>query len=189
MAVMSDYRLSFARSPSPHYRAAVRLASTIPGYQLEERGDQPQHTVPVSESTLPLVEALLRLVSGWQSTRISSDGITLYREELWALAEMLRCYRRRQRSGLQDLHCLGLPEGPRTRVPCRLIDRSLGWEPAPEYADPELCTRLIHADAVDTTAELCPAFDAGRVVQALTGRLAVELLLDDVAIDLEEHRR
>ena len=70
-----------------------------------------------------------------------------------------------------------------------MIERSLGWERVPEYADPELCSQLVRAHAVETCAELCPAFDAARVVDALTGRANVELLLDDLPIDFGEPAR
>lgn len=180
---MSEWQLSFRRSPSPRYRTAVRLAAAIPGYRLDDEDEQPLHVVPIDHATLPSIEELLRLVSGWQSTRIEADGIILYAHELWPLVEMLQCYRHRERSTLGDLHCQGFPEGP-AGVSCRLIDRAVSYQPLPP-GDEVLWTRLLHAHAVETTAYLCPAFNEQRLLQTLVGRLSVERLLADIEVDLE----
>lgn len=180
---MTEWKLSFRRSPSPRYRTAVRLAAAIPGYHLDDEDAQPVHVVPIDHATLPSIEELLRLISGWQGTRVEADGIILYARELWPLIEMLQCYRHRERSTLGDLHCQGFPEGP-AGVSCRLIDSVLSYQPWPTD-DHEIWIRLLHAHAVETTAYLCPAFDEARVLRTLTERLSVERLLDDVEIDLD----
>ena len=79
---------------------------------------------------------------------------------------MLTCYRRRERSRLGALYCWGLPERDRGRLPCRLIDAALPWTPPEEYADPGLLPSLLEAQANETFAALCPAYDAESVERA-----------------------
>ena len=66
--------LSFERSPSPHYGAAVRLARSLPGYEYRGEGRHERHSVPIGLSALPLAERLLALVQGWRSTVVTRWG-------------------------------------------------------------------------------------------------------------------
>ena len=184
--------LSFERSPSPHYGAAVRLARSLPGYEYRGEGRHERHSVPIGLSALPLAERLLALVQGWRSTVVTTDGAVLDALEIASLLLMLRCYRRRARSGLGALYCWGLPERARGRVPCRLVDAALPWMLPEEYERPTLLPRLLHAHARTTFAALCPAFSLGATWSQADGpadeeaRQTVERLLGDLELDLDD---
>jgi hypothetical protein len=120
--VAFDCTLTFERSSSPYYREAVRLARTVPGYRRSGDEGRERHSVPLSVAALPLAERLLRLVTGWRGSLVEVQGIALYGAETFRLLQMLRCYRRRERSRLGTLYCWGLPERARGRLPCRLVN-------------------------------------------------------------------
>ncbi len=77
----------------------------------------------------------------------------------------MSCYRERELSGLEELHCRGLP-GLGGGLPCRLVDRSLPWVVPAEYEDGAMLTRLLLAHAQQTMVEVCPAYDHEAVVRA-----------------------
>lgn len=183
--------LTFERSASPYYGEAVRLARAIPGYcQVEVEGDV-RHTVPLTVATAPLLERLLRLVLGWRGAVVHAGGLALYGGEMLRLLGMLTCYRGYERSRLGVLHCWGLPERGRGRVPCRLIDAALPWEPPDDFADAQLRPELVQALATDTFAVLCPVYDCAPIENAIAAwmgaaahRSSFERLLDDLDVDL-----
>jgi hypothetical protein len=182
--------LTFERSSSPYYREAVRLARTVPGYRRSGDEERERHSVPLA--ALPLAERLLRLVTGWRGSLVQVQGIALYGLETFRLLQMLGCYRRRERSRLGTLYCWGLPERGRGRLPCRLVGAVLPWTPPEEYGDPGLLPSLLEAQASETFAALCPAYDAASVEQVAlswlggdqAARSAVERLLGDLDLDL-----
>lgn len=186
-----DCTLIFERSSSPYYREALRLARAIPGYREPE---PERHVVPLTVATLPTAERLLRLVAGWRGAVVEVDGIALYGAETFRLLHMLGCYRRRERSHLGVLYCWGLPDRARGRVPCRLVDATLPWTPSDEYADPALLRSLVRAQARETFAALCPAYQAEPVETAAvswvggdpSARSSFERLLGDIDIDLRD---
>jgi hypothetical protein len=187
-----DCMLTFERSNSPYYREAVRLARTVPGYRRSGDEGRERHSVPLSVAALPAAERLLRLVTGWRGSLVQVQGIALYGAETFRLLQMLRCYRRRERSRLGTLYCWGLPERARGRLPCRLVGAALPWTPPAEYGDPGLLPGLLEAQASETFAALCPAYDAESVEQVAlswlggdqASRSAVERLLGDLDVDL-----
>ncbi len=188
-----DCTLTFERSSSPYYREAVRLARATPGYRRVDDGERERHVVPLTVAALPVAERLLRLVSGWRGSVVHADGVALYGGEAYWLLHMLGCYRRRERSRLGVLYCWGLPERDRGRLPCRLIDASLPWTTPPaDYADRQLLPSLLQAQAGETFAALCPAYDRESVEQAASSwagydpasRSALERLLGDVDVNL-----
>jgi hypothetical protein len=187
-----DCTLTFERSSSPYYREAVRLARTVPGYRRSGADEPERHRVPFSVAALPVMERLLRLVAGWRGSVVQVQGIALYGAETSRLLHMLGCYRRRERSRLRMLYCWGLPERGRGRLPCRLVEAALPWTPPEEYADPGLLPSLLEAQASETFAALCPAYDAAAVEEVARtwvggdpeSRSALERLLGDLAVDL-----
>jgi hypothetical protein len=188
-----DCTLSFERSTSPYYREAVRLARAIPGYRHSAAEEPERHSVPITVAALPVAERLLRLVAGWRGAVVHAQGIALYGTETFWLLHMLSCYRRRERSRLGALYCWGLPERELGRLPCRLVDAALPWATPPDdYADPRLLPNLLEAQASETFAALCPAYDGESIEQAArtwlggdpAARSALERLLGDVDVDL-----
>jgi hypothetical protein len=187
-----DCTLIFERSSSPYYREAVRLARTVPGYRRSCDDEPERHRVPFSVAALPVMERLLRLVSGWRGSVVQVQGIALYGAETFRLLHMLGCYRRRERSRLGMLYCWGLPERGRGRLPCRLVEAALPWTPPDDYAEPRLLPSLLEAQASETFAALCPAYDAESIEQAArtwlgdpaSSRSALERLLGDLDVDL-----
>jgi hypothetical protein len=163
---MTEYALRFRYSSSPGYEEAVRIARTMPGCVVDETGRRATHTVPVQPESLTAVSQLLGIVRGWRSTELLADGVPLSVARLWALERVVSCYRDRELSGLEELHCRGFP-GPRGgTMPCRLIERSLPWVVPAEYRDVALLPRLLLAHAQQTMVQVCPAYDHAAVVRA-----------------------
>jgi hypothetical protein len=164
---MKDYTLRFGYSPSASYGEAVRLASALPGYVVEESGRHARHTVPIDTESLPGLGPLLNIVRGWRSTELLASDVPQGAARLWALERVIACYQARELSGLEELHCRGFPGLGGRGVPCRLVDRSLPWAPGDEYRDQALLPRLLLAHARQAMAEVCPAYDQEAVMRAL----------------------
>ncbi len=164
------YSLSFGFSSSPNYRRAVSLAQALPGYEAEGDGRGVRHLVPLSGEHLDQLAELLGLVIGWRGTALRADGVVLGGARQWALRQVLVCHRDRELSGLEELHCRGLPVA-RGRLPCRLLECSLPWELTDEYADPALLPRLLVAHARETMVDACPAYDPEAVTRAALQQL------------------
>jgi transitional endoplasmic reticulum ATPase len=106
-------KISFRRSPSPHYSRAVTLAQSIPGYRT--RGDPGDilHTITWSapladEAAWEKLERLLAMISGWRWVELTLDGRPL---KIWSFAmELTRikaCHARKVQAGTGDLYCSG----------------------------------------------------------------------------------
>lgn len=186
-----EITLTFERSPSLYFGEALRLARAIPGYSCSAADGRERHMVPITIEAMPVAERLLRLVAGWRGSVVEADGVALYGYETLRLLAMLACFRRHERSRLGETYCWGLPDRPRGRVPCRLVEATLPWSPPDDYSDPELLPGLIRALAADTFAALCPAYDAASVQLAAAvwaggdagPRPTFERLLGDIEFD------
>jgi hypothetical protein len=120
------------------------------------------------------VSELVDLSRGWKSTRLLVDGVQAGPEALYRLLSVLACMRERELSGLDELHCWGLPERHRGRVPCRLIERALPWHLTDHYADPQLLPRLVGALSRRQMTGLCPAFEFDEVQRSALKALAAQ---------------
>lgn len=158
------YSLVFGFSTSRDYARAVRLAAALPDYANEGVGREVRHSVPVDGSAASLLEELLVLVGAWRSSVLLADGVAIGRPS--SLRGVLTCQRTRERSGLGELHCWGLPAVDRGRVPCRLLERALPWMLSGEYANSKLLPRLLTAHARQLLLDACPAYDERAVVRA-----------------------
>ena len=164
------YSLSFGFSSSPNYRRALSLAQALPGYEAEGDGRGVRHLVPLSGEHLDQLAELLGLVIGWRGTALTADGVVLGCARWWALRQVLVCHRDRELSGLEELHCRGLPAA-RGRVPCRLLEYRLPWELTDEYADPAFLPRLRLAHAREAMVDACPAYDPEAATRAALQQL------------------
>jgi hypothetical protein len=186
---MASYRLMFGYSSSPSYAEAVQLASVLSGYTGEGAGRAARHSVPISLRSLAVEERLLDLVRSWRNAALLVDGETLDRGALWAMFRLLRCYRARELSGLQELHCLGYPGYSVRSLPCRLMNGSLPWVLGSEYRDPALLPRLLVAHARRTLVEACPAYDHWALSRAVSAEVARGPVPDGKATAHEEEQR
>jgi hypothetical protein len=169
--VVTAYSLRFGYSSSPSYGEAVRIASSVSGYVVEEVGRRARHTIPVVPESLAEVGRLLSIVHGWRNLELLADEVSLGRARLWALLRVLSCYQARAVSGLAELHCRGLPGNGGRGVPCRLVASSLPWAVSAEYRDPVLLPRLLLAHARQAMVEVCPVYDHDLVSRAAKGAL------------------
>jgi len=176
---MTEYRLRFGYSSSPAYAEAVRSASAVSGYVVEESGRRTRHTVPVGPESLAAVGRLLSIVRGWRNVELLADDVSLGRARLWALLRVLACYHARQVSGLDELHCRGFPGSGGRGVPCRLVESSLPWVISAEYRDAVLLPRLLLAHARQAMVEVCPVYDHDAVSRAAVRALARAQLQQD----------
>ena len=94
-------QITFAKSPSPFYAHAVRLAQRLPGYRPTGVGKELIHRVALmlslaDEALWQQLRPLLRLVSGWRATAVEVAGQPVrYRRlsstDLATLATMCTC--------------------------------------------------------------------------------------------------
>jgi hypothetical protein len=137
--------------------------------------------VPITHKHVDDVAELVDLSGDWKNTRLLVDGVRAGPGALHRLLSVLACMRDRELSGLEELHCRGLPERHRGRVPCRLIERALPWHLADHYADPHLLPRLVGALARKQMTGLCPAFEFDEVQRsALNALVAQDTKLRDI---------
>lgn len=171
---MTDHVLSFGFSRSPNYKRAIVVALRIPGYSEAGEGRHRIHMVPITHERVDDVTELVDLTRGWKSTRLLVDHVQAGSGALHRLLSVLACFRDRELSGLEQLHCWGLPEWPRGRVPCRLIERALPWHLEDHYADPQVLPRLVDALARRQMTGVCPAFEFDEVRRAALKALAAQ---------------
>jgi AAA+ superfamily predicted ATPase len=105
--------IAFGISASVAYVHAIRMAERIPGYRLTGAGKEVLHTLAVTVSLADKaiweqLHELLRLVSGWRSTRVRVAG---QRVRYWAfssrLAQVKTCYARKLEHDAGDDYCSG----------------------------------------------------------------------------------
>ena len=171
---MTKHLLSFGFSRSPNYERAIALASRIPGYSEAGEGRDRIHAVPITHERFDNVAELVDLTRGWKSARLLVDDVQAGPGALHRLLSVLACFRDRELSGLEELHCWGLPEWPRGTFPCRLIERAVPWHLEDHYADPQVLPRLVDALARRQMTEVCPVFDAEGVRRAALKALAAQ---------------
>ncbi|MCA9825350.1 MAG: hypothetical protein KC479_08000 [Dehalococcoidia bacterium] len=184
-------RLTFERSPSPHYREALRMASEMPTYTRTFTDGRVRHEVHLTIESHATAERLLRLVVNWRGSALEIDGVVLYGSEAIRLLSMLDCHRSWRRLRLGTDYCWGLPSRIRGRVPCRLIDARLPWRPPDEYHHPRLLPNLVRALEAESFASFCPAYDPAAVQFAAASwamgeegpREQFEHLLEDLDIE------
>ena len=171
---MTKHVLSFGFSRSPNYERAIAVALRIPGCSEAGEGRQRIHTVPITHERFDDVTELVDLTLGWKSTRLLVDGVQAGPGALRRLLSVVACLQDRELGGLEELHCWGLPEWPRGRVPCRLIDRALPWHLEDHYADPQVLPRLVDALARRQMTGVCPVFEFDEVRLAALKALAAQ---------------
>ncbi len=171
---MTEHVLSFGFSRSPNYERAITVARRILGYSEAGEGRHRIHAVPITHERFDDVTELVDLTRGWKSMRLLVDDVQAGPGALHRLLSVLACFRDRELSGLEELHCWGLPEWPRGRVPCRTIERALPWHLEDHYADPQVLPRLVDALARRQMTGVCPVFEFDDVRRAALKALAAQ---------------
>ena len=123
------YVLRIGWSRSINYSAAQTLALAVPDARLEGAETEAVIGVPLATAPPATIVRLLHWVRDWRGTALELDGVPLSRLALYHLATTMECAAARALGGAGALHCWGLPEGQRRRLPCRFLDTILPYQP------------------------------------------------------------
>jgi len=105
--------ISFGRSSSPNFEKAVKIASSLPGYNLEGEGKGSRHKITFKIDSHLLgnwdkIGKLIDIVKSWKSFVLSLDGMSIpHWDFVNTVSAIYRCYQEKVMHKLDDGYCCG----------------------------------------------------------------------------------
>lgn len=161
-----SYVLTVGWSSSPAFARVRALVDAIPGATTDGAGRAWTAHVPVDRTATPQVAELLTVVVGWRQTRLRWDATPLPGGALVGLQRVLACAQAATVADAGALHCWGLTQGVRYRLPCRYLHGLLPWRPA---EDPGHWAAAVNGAARLQGVVACPYYDPAAMRAAIAG--------------------